>query len=122
MFPGGNLLNLALTVINRQAFQYQQLLSITTNELGLDIQNFSSPIPLSGSIQPVERSQVKELGLDFNKRVIEIWVEENLKDVARNSAGDRILYNNRIWQVIGEDEWFELDKWDQILAVEVVEN
>jgi hypothetical protein len=117
--PTGNLLNMALSVIASQPFDYYAYASRTNNERGLYVTAYADPVVLYGSIQAVPRKAYQQQGLDYAKNYISIHVSADVIDVTRDRTSDQIGWNNRRFQVIGEDAWFNIDGWVALIAVQV---
>lgn len=118
--PGSNLLAAALTVICPQEFQYFKYQGKTINTIGFDEHVFEPPVTLHGSVQAVSNAVYHERGLDFQRQYIEVWVEQDTNGFFRARSSDQIVYNDRRYQIIDENDWFPVDGWDAFLAVEVV--
>ena len=117
--PGSNLLTSALTIICRDSFQYLRFNTITTNEIGLDVRDYDQPITRSGSVQSVDVSDIKNMGLDFTKSYIQVWTETPVNAVERDRSGDQIIWNGRRFEIQGETDWNAVDGWNSFTAVEV---
>lgn len=119
MIPGSNLLNLALSVIARQQFQYFQFLSRAQNAIGQDIATYAAPLSLSGSVQPVPRELYHDNGLDFQRNYFLFYVSENVIDPRRDVSGDIMNFAGNTYQCISENDWFPIDGWTGVLCVQV---
>lgn len=120
--PGSNLLAYALTVICPDSFVLHRFTGKTTNTIGLDVSAYAAPETFQGSIQAVGRRLYADMGLDFTRRYISIWVSTNIDDLYRGRAGDQVTWNGTRWQVIDENDWHPIDGWDSIIAVQVPES
>ncbi len=120
--PSSNLLNDALTLVCPEPFLLSRFNGTTTNDIGVDVRTYETPFVSQGSIQPVDRKFYEQFGLDFNKRHIQIWSSTDIEDIYRGRSGDQIGWNLRTWEVVGETEWFEIDGWQTIIAVQVPDN
>ena len=117
--PSSNLLNDALTLVCPVPFDLYQFTGKTTNAIGYDVRTYADPIVAMGSIQAVDRKFYEQYGLDFNKRHIQVWSSTDIEDIYRSSAPDQIGWDSRRWEVVGETEWFQIDGWQSVVAVEV---
>ena len=117
--PSSNLLNDALTLICPEPFFIRKFISISTNDFGIDVRRYQRPVSLSGSVQAVDRKFYDQFGLDFTRRHVQVWASEDIADIYRSRAGDQIVWNGRLWEVTSEVEWFHIDGWQSVLAVEV---
>ena len=95
------------------------LTTITTNEIGLDVRDYDQPITRSGSVQSVDVSDIKNMGLDFTKSYIQVWTETPVNAVERDRSGDQIIWNGRRFEIQGETDWNAVDGWNSFTAVEV---
>jgi hypothetical protein len=120
MIPGSNLLKIALRVIAKQTVSYEAAISRTTNAAGLWVTSYAAPVPLSGSFQPIDRSYYLQYGLDFTKYYAN-WYDPSgtVKDVQRNTAGDRITYAGSKFTALSSTDWTAPDGWNGTLFVRV---
>lgn len=119
MIPGGNLLNLAMSVIAKQQLSYIAYTGRSVAVNGDYVDTFAAPVTVYGSIQPVKRSLYDQMGLDFQKNFHNIFISLDVKDVRRATASDRFSYKGITFQVLSNEPWFNMDGWDQTLCVEV---
>lgn len=119
MIPGSNLLNLALTVIGRQWFDYYRFKSRAPNRVGLDVTIYELPVNLSGSVQPVLRELYEKFELDLQRDYMTFYVSKDVMDVARDVSGDQMFFNGKIYQCMSITNWFPMDGWVPVLCVAV---
>ena len=119
MIPGSNLLAQAFRAIGMQTFQYYSCVSRTVQTNGQYVTNYSAPVSISGSAQPMPREKFEQYGLDFNKHYYRFYVCQNVLDVGRDVAGDQIVFNSVYYQILSITPWYGIDGWVEILAVEV---
>ena len=119
LVPGGNLLNSALSVIGKQTFQYRRFSGRSTNAIGLDVSTYDPPVTLQGSVQPVPRTLYQANGLDFQCNYINVYVSRAILDIARDVAGDQIIFQGNTYQCVSRTPWAGIDGWDAVLAVQV---
>jgi hypothetical protein len=117
--PGQNLLNLAMTLLGRQSFQYYAYAARTPNAIGQDVTTYAAPVTLSGSVQPVPRTLYESFGLDFDRYYLTFYVAANVLDVARDISGDQMFFNGNTYQCVQKTDWFPQDGWTSILCVQV---
>lgn len=115
--PGGNLLNLAMTVIQKQTFVYKAYASRTASAIGQWVTTYASNVTVQGSVQPVPRTLYEQMGLDLQKSYWTFFVPRGIIDVTRDTAGDQFVYNSQTFQVISTTPWSSLDGWDEALCV-----
>ncbi len=119
MIPGSNLLNLAMSVVQKQTLGYLAYKGRTLASNGDYVPAYAAPVTVYGSIQPIKRNLYMQQGLDFQKNYVNIFVPQSIKDIKRASAGDQITFNEKTFQVLSNESWFQMDGWDQTLCVEV---
>lgn len=117
--PGSNLLKSALQLIASQTILYYRYRKRATNEIGLDVATYEIPRKIRGSLQPLSSSRIAQLGLDMTKRYFVFYGFENFVEVGRNVSGDQFTFGGKKYQCLTSDDWFLLDGWAGILAVEI---
>lgn len=120
--PGSNLLAAALTVIQRQVFQYIAFEGRTLDGIGYQDVSYAAPVSAYGSTQPASHESLVQLGLDLTKKYMNIFLPRDVQDVDRGSAGDQFIINDQRWQALLKTPWFGFDGWDQVLCVEIPNN
>jgi hypothetical protein len=117
--PGSNLLKKAFKIINKDSFIYRQFKSRTTNSIGIDIPVFEPDVDLNGSVQAVPRRLYQHHGLDWKKNYITIYSSDTIEGVNRDTSGDRVIFNGKLFQVLDENDWKPIDGWNGVICVEV---
>ncbi len=116
-----NLLNMALSVVGSQQFQYIQFISRTENEIGQDIAAYDYPATLSGQVQAVPRELFERYGLDFQKNYLMFYVSKEILDVTRDVSGDQIEFAGQRYQCISQTNWVPINGWTGVIAVQITE-
>ncbi len=119
--PGGNILNMAMSVIQKQNFTYFPYISRTLLGNGNYSATYAAGQPVQGSVQPVPRTLYAAMGLDFQKNYFNFYVSQNIFDVKRNVSGDQFTYEGKNFQVLSKTSWFGVDGWDQVLCIQVTD-
>jgi hypothetical protein len=119
MIPGANLLSIALTMIASQTMTYLAYVSRSTNSIGLQVPVYAAPVTVKGSIQPIGRALMETLGLDMQRRYVNIFVPQGVVDIARDVSSDKFQFGGYTYQAISITQWVTVDSWNQVLAVEV---
>lgn len=119
MVPGSNLLNRALRLIGAQAVQYSVFTGRSINSIGLMVPSFAAPVAVVGSVQPVPRNIVQELGLDWQKNYVTFYTSHFVNDVARDQTGDHFAFNGKTWQVLSKTDWTPIDGWSNPMCIEI---
>lgn len=117
MIPGQNLLNMALTLIQRQAVTYYQCSGRTQNSVGQDVASYNRPVAITGSFQPVPRSLYEQYGLDLQKEYYIFYVSKDTIDVGRDVSGDQLAFNGARFQCESNNAWFPMDGWNGVICV-----
>lgn len=119
MIPGANLFRAATRIIATSTIQYLKANGRTQNSARQFIASFDAPEPLQASVQAVSRNKYQQLGLDFQKRYIKIFAAQDIIDLGRDTSGDRIIFNGRLYELNSETDWFVVDGWASCLAADV---
>ena len=117
--PGSNLLKKAFKVIKKQPFIYRQFNGRTTNSIGIDVPSYLPDVTLQGSIQAVPRRLFQQNGLDFKKNYITIYSSDTIEGVNRDTSGDRVVFNGKLFQVLEENNWSPIDGWNGVICVQI---
>jgi len=119
LIPSSNLLNQAFSVIGKFPFKWFADSGRTLNAIGEWETDFAEPVELMGSIQAVNRSVYQAYGLDFQKNYVQIFVSTDLIDLSRDFTGDQIEWQNRRFQLTSNFDWFGIDGWVQVMAIDL---
>lgn len=117
--PGGNLLKKAFKVISQDSFIYRQFKFRTTNDIGIDVPTYENDVTLTGSIQAVPRRLYQLHGLDWKKNYIMIYSFDTIEGVNRDTSGDRVVFDGKLFQILDENDWIPIDGWNGVMCVEV---
>lgn len=119
MIPGVNILNMALSLIQPVTVQYLPFLDRTSNEIGLEVSTYDTPMPLKGSFQPVPLRLFQQYGLDLNKIYYNFYAPANMLELNRLKSGDKLQFNGMEYEVIESGKWYQFDGWNGIMCVEI---
>lgn len=117
--PGQNLLNMAFSLIAKQAVQYYQYASRSSNAVGQDITVYEDPVAMFGSLQAVPKNLYEFYGLDLQKSYCTFYCSSDILDIARDVSGDQLTYNGRRYQVESNNDWYAQDGWKGVLVVDI---
>ena len=117
--PGNNLLKKALKVIDQDTFIYRQFKDRTTNSIGIDVPEYEDDVELKGSLQAVPRRLYQQHGLDWKKNYITIYSSDTIEGVNRDTSGDRVVFDGKLFQVLDENDWTPIDGWNGVVCVQV---
>lgn len=114
-----NLLNMAMSIVGMQQFTWYRFLSRADNGVGIDVTQYESPLLISGQVQAVPRNLYEKYGLDFQRKYVTFFISRDTLDVERDVSGDQIKYNNSTYQCLSNTDWFEINGWSSIMAVQI---
>lgn len=114
-----NLFLRALRLIPQVQVEYLTATGRVQNAARQWIPSFDAPKTIAASVQAVNRSIYKSLGLDLQKKYIKIFVAADVVNISRDTSGDRFFHNGRAYQVDSENSWFEQDGWVSCLAIDI---
>lgn len=117
--PGGNLLAMASKVIAQQEVQFLRFKSNTSNAAGLKVPSYYPASPVKGSFQPLPKSRIQNLGLDWNSSYYTFYCSKKVLPVERMTSGDQIIFCGRKFDVTSDDNWLQIDGWTGVLCVDV---
>jgi hypothetical protein len=117
--PGGNILAQAMSVISGTAISYRPFLGRVLNEMRQYVDTYGQPVTVYGSVQPVPRNLYDQYGLDFQKSYVTLYVQRATGDLKRGAAGDQFVWNNGLWKLESNTEWFSIDGWNSVICVYV---
>jgi hypothetical protein len=117
--PSQNLLRMALSVIQKQTFEYYAFTGRSNSDIGTLNATYAAPATVQGSVQPVPRRLFEQLGLDLQRNYSYFFVPQAVLDIDRGVSGDQFIYNNQTWQALSTTQWAGVDGWDQVLCVQV---
>jgi hypothetical protein len=118
LIPGSNLYSIAQTLIgDTELLQYQPL-SRELNRVGQWIVEYSDPVSIRGSWQPVERNLYHEIGLDLSQTAYLLYVSADIIDVQRDRSNDLIVWGDKTFACNSSvPDYFEVDGWVGMLCV-----
>lgn len=117
--PGMNLLAMASSVIRFQPAQWYKFRAEEDTGDGIVAATYFPPETVRASLQPVPRTLMVELGLDFNKDYIMAYVERPLSDVRRDKSPDMLTFIGRKWKVESSTDWTNQDGWQASICVDI---
>jgi hypothetical protein len=69
----------------------------------------------------VPRELFDRYGLDFQRSYVNVYLQRGVIDVARDVAGDQIVFNGVTYQCLSKTPWDAIDGWDAVLCVQVAQ-
>lgn len=120
-----NLLPIAMAATDilgcNQPFQFLKYKGTTIDPMGRDVPEFEEPATLTGSLQPVSNKMYEQLGLDLNKNYIVIYCPALMQSIAQTPQPDRIVFQNRTYELVENKDWYVSNGWTRAIAVELKE-
>lgn len=117
--PGSNLLRQAMKVIKPSVVKYLRFNGRILDARRQYIDSYEPEVDLVASVQAIQRSAYKDLGLDFQKNYIKIWAAADLIDIARDNSGDIFKWGGRKYKLIDNTNWMLMDGWASALAIDI---
>lgn len=114
-----NLLKKALKLIPKESFIYYRFIEDSINDFGIKTPLYQDPIIVKGSVQSPENSLYQQLGLSFEKNYKIFYGDIKIQGNEAQSQPDKILYDNKTFDVIKNTNWYNYDGWCGVLTVEV---
>lgn len=119
MIPGSNLLLQAGRLIRFSPIDYYAFDSRSINAARQWVATFTRIPDVYASVQAVQRNSYVQYGLDLQKNYVKVYAARNIIDLARDSSGDRFIYDGRLFQLESQYTWFKEDGWDKCIAVDI---
>lgn len=104
-----------------KTFQYYRYQETIVDDMGRDVPKYAEPKPVTGSVQAVSNKLYEQLGLNLDKNYKIIYSPELIQSIAEKIQPDRIVYNNRTFEVVEDKDWYETNGYTRILVVELKE-
>lgn len=102
-------------------FQFLKYLKTVIDDMGRDVPEFEEPVTYIGSIQAVSNKMYQQLGLDLNKNYKSILCPQLMESMAEQIQPDRVVFDNRTYEIIENKNWYNTNGWTRILVVELKE-
>lgn len=117
--PGSNNLRLALSIQGKQKVSYYRFRAREVNVNGVYEAAYYPPATIYGAVQPIKRSLFDQLGLDLQKNYVTLYATKSMADIERNSSGDYFVFAGKKWQLLSENDWFNIDGWAGVVCVDI---
>lgn len=102
-------------------FQYLKYMRTEIDDMGRDVPEFEEPKTYTGSVQPVPNRLYEQFGLDLDKNYKTIFSPQLMKSLAEEIQPDRIVYQQRTFEIVENKNWYETNGYTKILMVELKE-
>lgn len=122
--PGANLFRIATKLIRPQPIEYYQFANRITDKQRNLVDAYFPMVTVMASVQAVPRDSYGELGLDFQKNYLKIYVARDVIDLERDASGDMFAFGKvkRYYKLTSETPWFDMDGWASAIAVQVLQS
>ena len=117
--PGSNLFKEAIKLIKPTRIQYYKWNGRTLNPVKQWISSYEDAITIKASVQAVSRGVYQQFGLDLQKQYIKFFAPVDFFDLSRDTSGDKVVFNGRLYQINSQTDWFVQDGWASCLAVDL---
>jgi len=116
-----NLLKAAQRLIPKQSFKYLKYLENEVNDFGVCVPVYDKAVVVKGNIIAPELSLYEAFGLDFAKNYRQIFVSLNVSGNETQAQPDRFIFDDKVWEVVQNNPWYEFNGWNSVLVVEIKE-
>lgn len=124
-----SILNRAFTVIPHSSVGYQKFISKAISDFGVATLTYTDEERIKAIVEPgivssfggkcIELKDYKEMGLDWSRRYITVWMPAvGLEPCADREGADRIIHNNKVFTVLQVENWEDYNGWQRVYCVE----
>ena len=118
-----NLLPIAMTATNilgcNKNFEYYEVREVEINDIGIEVPKDAEPQNFKGSIQAASNKLYSQLNLDLTKNYKVVYCPELLKSLAETTIPGKIKYDNKYYDIIENQNWWETNGYTQCIICEV---
>lgn len=104
-----------------KSFQFLKYARTTIDDMGRAVPEFDEPVSYTGSIQAVPNRLYEQLGLDLDKNYKTVFCPQLMRSLAEEIQPDRIVYENRTFEIVENKNWYETNGYTRALMVELKE-
>lgn len=115
---GANLLKIAGRAISKQAVTYRAFVRNESLPTLVEVPVYEDHAILA-HIQPLESSQIAQLGLEFNGDHIRIWGNLYFGGIDRDTSTDVIVWKGQDYKINTRVDWTGQDGWGRAIATRV---
>lgn len=120
---------MASSIIPTGKIRFRKFINNSPNDFGIVSQNFSEWQGVAAHIQPgivssfggkgIELKDYKELGLDWSRRHITVWLtDKGLEPCCNKDGADQIKYHDKVFTILQVENWDEFNNWQRCYCVE----
>jgi hypothetical protein len=117
--PGVNVLGLALSVLSPQMVKFYAWTGTTTSGSGKETPAYAAPVLRRGALQPVNRSNIQNMGLEMSKSYMTFFGPGAVRTLERDGSPDAFGYAGRRYNALSLVDWQAQDGWTAALCVDV---
>lgn len=124
-----NVLKIATSLIPQHKIAFRKFITSSVTDFGVANQEFSDWVSVNGVVQPgivssfggsnIELKDYKELGLDWSRRHITVWLtDKGLEPCCDKDGADQIEYNGKTFTILQVENWDDFNNWQRCYCVE----
>lgn len=113
-----NVLAAALKLIPTQQITYKKWLGLQTNNIGIQVNTYSDPVVVPGSIQPAGADTYYKLGIANTADIYTCALRGDALSVSDMQSNDIIIgADGQVYNIFKSDRWFNYpdQDWNHIL-------
>lgn len=88
------------------------------NDIGVEVPAVKFQKTYTGSVQAVSNKMYEQMGLDLSKNYKLIYCPELVQSMAEKEIPGKVLYDNRTWDIIENQNWFETNGFTKFIMCE----
>lgn len=88
------------------------------NDIGYEVPAIKFQADYIGSVQAVSNKMYEQMGLDLNKNYKLVYCPELILSLAEKEITGRVIYNDRTWDIIENQNWWETNGFTKFIMVE----
>lgn len=119
MFPGSNLLEDAMELIDTVTIEWIRFKGRTLSEIGIHVSEYHPPVFIEASVQAAGADVYERLGLSWQKKYFKLYASIPAEAVERGTSGDRFVFNGELYQMVNDTPWHSIDGWMSTLIVRI---
>lgn len=120
---------IASSIIPSDYIHFRKFLEKSTTEFGVVTQSFSEWSKARSHVQPgivssfggscIELKDYKQLGLDWSRRYITVWLfDKGLEPCCDKDGSDQVKYQDKIFTILQVENWDRFNNWQRCYCVE----
>lgn len=129
MITSSNIIKSAFRVIPHTTIGYRKFVSKTNNEFGVVSETFTDTSTAVAIVQPgivssfggkcIELRDYKEMGLDWSRRYVTVWMQDvGLEPAVNRDGSDEIIHDGKTFTVLQVENWLEYTGYTRCYCAE----